>query len=296
MHKTKKKLMAFFLSLIMALALPMAAPAGTGLAVEAKAATVTYSLSIGTKKTFYSGTYAGASLLKSGETPYPQYVQDAYKWKSSDETIIGIDRISDGNCSFKAKRPGTATLTCTYKKKTYTCTITVKRLLKTSSIELVRKGKHFYGSTCKLVKITNTTSKTINLGYHPPESNNGFHYTITGVKPGKVAYMLLNSDEKLTYIYGTEYGSSPQTRTTKLTVAAKCTNKTYTVVFKNNSTDTVWASAIVFAYDTNGKLIAMDNVYSQRSIMPGSKATTKETFYLDKNVGSVKVLFKEAHC
>lgn len=71
-------------------------------------------------KTMYVGKTATLTLKNAGKV----------KWKTSKKSIVTITRKKQNKVIIKAKKAGKATITATYKKKTYKCRITVKKKAK----------------------------------------------------------------------------------------------------------------------------------------------------------------------
>ena len=68
-------------------------------------------------KTVYVGKTATIKLKNAGKV----------KWKTSKKSVVSISKNKRNKVWIKAKKAGKATVTATYKKKTYKCRITVKK-------------------------------------------------------------------------------------------------------------------------------------------------------------------------
>lgn len=68
-------------------------------------------------KTMYVGKTAVITLKRAGKV----------KWKTSKKSVVAITKKKKNKVTIKAKKAGRATITATYKKKTYKCRITVKK-------------------------------------------------------------------------------------------------------------------------------------------------------------------------
>lgn len=68
-------------------------------------------------KTMYVGKTAAVKLKSAGKV----------KWKTSKKSVVSISKKKKNRVWIKAKKAGKATITATYKKRTYKCRITVKK-------------------------------------------------------------------------------------------------------------------------------------------------------------------------
>ncbi len=68
-------------------------------------------------KTMYVGKTAAVKLKSAGKV----------KWKTSKKSVVSISKKKKNKVWIKAKKAGKATITATYKKRTYKCRITVKK-------------------------------------------------------------------------------------------------------------------------------------------------------------------------
>lgn len=102
-----KKKMIFMAVMVLVLSSLVSVPA------EAKAKP---KLSI-KSKTMYVGKTATIKLKNAGNV----------KWKTSKKSVVSISKRKKNKVWIKAKKEGKATITATYKKKTYKCRITVKK-------------------------------------------------------------------------------------------------------------------------------------------------------------------------
>ena len=101
-----KKKMIFMVAIVLALSFVVSVPA------EAKSKPKLSAKS----KTMYVGKTTTIKLKNAGKV----------KWKTSKKSVVSISKKKKNKVWIKAKKAGTATITATYKKKTYKCRITVK--------------------------------------------------------------------------------------------------------------------------------------------------------------------------
>lgn len=102
-----KKKMIFLVVMVLVLSFFVSVPA------EAKAKPKLSAKS----KTIYVGKTAVIKLKNAGKV----------KWKTSKKSVVSISKKKKNKVWIKAKKAGKATITATYKKKTYKCRITVKK-------------------------------------------------------------------------------------------------------------------------------------------------------------------------
>lgn len=104
-----KRMMMFLICMMMTIAVVPAS--------EVQAAKAKPKLSVKAKMLTAGKTYK-IKLKNSGSK---------VKWKSSKKSVVSIQKKKGNVVTIKAKRPGKATITATYKKKKYKCKITVKK-------------------------------------------------------------------------------------------------------------------------------------------------------------------------
>lgn len=173
-----KKLLMFLICIMMAIAVVPVS--------EVQAAKAKPKLSVKSKTLTVGKTYK-IKLKNSGSK---------VKWKSSKKSVVSIQKKKGNVVTVKAKKPGKATITATYKKKKYKCKITVKQkkeqvadnpVLNATDVTLYKKSE-LYGNYIK------------QDASHTEE----FQFKVTGTKKEVRKWELLGDDAF--YFTITDYG------------------------------------------------------------------------------------------
>lgn len=224
--KFKQLLCGVLVASVVMTGAPVSSPLNMGTAIVAEAATAKPKLSK-SKATVYVGDKVTIKLNN---------VKSGVKWKTSKKSVATI-KANGTSVTITGKKAGKATITATYKKKKYKCTVTVKA----KPVSLSSKKKTIEVGSSFNLSLKNAGSgakwSTSNKKVAKIKKVSATKYTITGKKKGTAKITVKYKKKKYTCTV------TVKNPTPKLSVTSKTVEKgtPFDIKLTNGNSKTVWS-------------------------------------------------------
>lgn len=224
--KFKQLLCGVLVASVVMTGAPVSSPLNMGTAIVAEAATAKPKLSK-SKATVYVGDKVTIKLNN---------VKSGVKWKTSKKSVATI-KANGTSVTITGKKAGKATITATYKKKKYKCTVTVKA----KPVSLSSKKKTIEVGSSFNLSLKNAGSgakwSTSNKKVATIKKVSATKYTITGKKKGTAKITVKYKKKKYTCTV------TVKNPTPKLSVTSKTVEKgtPFDIKLTNGNSKTTWS-------------------------------------------------------